>query len=530
MTKYVFVTGGVLSSVGKGIASASLGALLEARGLSVALMKMDPYLNVDPGLLSPYQHGEVYVTDDGTETDLDLGHYERFTNAAISKNNTITAGKIYNTVLSKERRGDYIGKTVQVIPHVTDEIRAAIKKAAKNADVLIAEIGGTVGDIESQPFLEAARQLKLACGPKGAINVHVTHVPFIRAAGELKSKPTQHSVKTLRSLGLQPDVLVCRAEQDIPSGLKEKIALFCSVTSDAVFSARDTDRIYEVPLNLNKDGLDAKVASLLDLKDAEPDLRAWTDLVGRIRNPKRSVKVAVVGKYVGFKESYKSLEEAINHAGYGLEAKVDIKWVESEKLESGPPAAHLGDCQGILVPSGFGVRGMKGLIMAAQYARENKIPFFGIGLGMQMAAVEFARNVAMLEGADSTEFEESPRHKIICQYGEIADEEEPRGLMRLGSYPCTIKEGSLASKAYQRSIIGERHRHRYEFNLPGYLGILEKAGLAFTGMSPDNNFVEIIEIPGHPFFIGCHFHPEFKSKPLNPHPLFTAFLKACMGE
>ena len=528
MPKYVFITGGVLSSVGKGIAAASLGALLEARGLKVALLKMDPYLNVDPGLMSPLQHGEVYVTDDGAETDLDLGHYERFTNAPTGKNNTITSGTIYNTVLSRERRGDYIGKTVQVIPHVTDEIRAVMKKVAKGADVVIVETGGTVGDIESQPFLEAIRQHKLACGLNDAINVHVTYVPYIEAAGELKSKPTQHSVKELRSLGLQPEILLCRAEQEIPRGLKDKIALFCSVTPDAVFSATDIDLIYEVPLMLHKEGLDAKVVSLLGLGDATPDLNPWTDLISRIRNPKRNVKIALVGKYVEFKESYKSLAEAISHAGYGLETQVCIEWVEAKSLESHTPETLLGDCAGVIIPGGFGARGMKGMILAAQYARTGKVPFFGIGLGMQMALVEFARNVAQLEGADSIEYDENPRHRIICNLAELADRLEISGPRRLGSSPCDIKAGSLAAKAYKRETIEERHRNRFEFNQAEYRKPLEEAGIAFTGLSSDEAFVEIIEIPDHPFFLGCQFHPEFKSKPLNPHPLFTAFVRACI--
>ena len=528
MTKYVFVTGGVLSSVGKGVTAASLGALLEARGLKVTLIKMDPYLNLFPGMISSLQHGEVFVTDDGAETDLDLGHYERFTNVSMSKNNTVTTGKIYNTVLDKERKGDYIGKTVQVIPHVTDEIRVAIKKVAKDVDIVIVEIGGTVGDIESQPYLEAIRQHKLASGPNNAINVHVTYVPYIGVAGELKSKPTQHSVKELRSLGLQPDILLCRADQEIPKDMKDKIALFCSVTSDAVFSARDADLIYEVPLLLHEEGLDQKVAALLGLSDSSPNLKPWTDLISRIRNPTDNVKVAVIGKYVDFKESYKSLEEAINHAGYGLETKVDINWVESEKLESQPLEGPLGDCQGILVPGGSGTRGMKGMILAAQYAREKSIPFFGIGLGMQMATVEFARNAASLEGADSTEFDENPRHRVICKLGEVVDVEEPGGTRRLGSNPCFLQSGSLAARAYQCEKIHERHRHTYEFNQNEYKKRLEDAGMAFTGMSPDNTFVEIVEVLDHPFFLGCQFHPEFKSKPLNPHPLFVAFINACL--
>jgi CTP synthase len=527
--KYVFVTGGVLSSVGKGVAAASMGALLEARGLKVTLIKMDPYLNVNPGLLSPLQHGEVFITDDGSETDLDLGHYERFTSVPTGKNNTISSGKIYNTVLAREHRGDYAGKTVQVIPHVTDEIRSAIKKMSKNVDVVIVEIGGTVGDIEGQPFLEAIRQHKLACGANNAINVHLTYVPYIRSAGELKSKPTQHGVKELRSLGIQPDILLCRAEQEIPRALKDKIALFCSVTPDAVFSAKDTNLVYEVPLMLHKEGLDKKLTALLGLPDPQPNLQPWTDLIERIRNPKRSARIAIVAKYVEFKGGYKSLSEAIGHAGAGLETQIEIKWVESENLEAQAPEAILGGCQGIILAGGSGARGMKGMMNAAQFAREAKIPFFGIGLGMQMAIVEFARNAAMLEGADSTEHNENPAHRVICTLGELVDTEEMGGATRLGSCPCDIQAGSLAGRAYNSETVGERHRNRFEFNQTEYRGRLEEAGMAFTGLSQGNVFVEIIEIPSHPFFLGTQFHPEFKSKPLAPHPLFTAFVRACAG-
>jgi len=526
MTKFVFVTGGVLSSLGKGIAAASTGALLEARGLKVTLMKMDPYLNVDPGTMSPFQHGEVFVTDDGAETDLDLGHYERFTSVPTTHNHTITTGRIYNTVIQKERRGDYLGKTVQVIPHITDEIKATMKKVAKDVDVVIVEIGGTVGDIESQPFLEAIRQFRAEAGYGNAINLHLTYVPYIKTAGELKSKPTQHSVKELRALGITPDVLICRADQEIPRSLKDKIALFCSVTPDAVFSCKDADTIYQVPMNLHAEGLDAKVAALLNLPDQQPDLSRWIDLLHRIRNPKGSVRIAIVGKYVEFKESYKSLTEALHHAGYGLETQVDLKWIEGEAIEESSAAEHLSDCHGILVPGGFGVRGTQGMIESIRYARENRIPFFGICLGMQMASVEYARNVCHLDGADSTEFEENPKHRVIFKLRELVDVEELGGTMRLGAYPCVLAKDSFAHRAYASQEISERHRHRYEFNQAEFRPILEGKGLAFTGLSPDGTFVEIVEIPDHPYFLGCQFHPEFKSKPLAPHPLFTAFVKA----
>lgn len=528
MVKFIFVTGGVLSSLGKGIAAASLGALLEARGIKATLMKIDPYLNVDPGTMSPFQHGEVYVTDDGAETDLDLGHYERFTSVPTTKNNTVTAGRIYNTVIQKERQGDYLGETVQVIPHITDEIKANIKRVAQDVDVVLVEIGGTVGDIESQPFLEAIRQFKLEVGHGNAINIHLTYVPYIKAAGELKSKPTQHSVKELRALGIQPEILICRADLDIPNTLKDKIALFCSVTKDAVFSCRDANTIYEVPINLHLEGLDAKVVDLLNLNNQKPDLSLWHSLLHRIQDPKCSISIAIVGKYVNFKESYKSLIEALRHASYRLGINLDIKWIEGEELDGEDLASYFYNCHGILVPGGFGVRGTQGMVEAVRYAREKQIPFFGICLGMQMMLIEFARNVLNLDGAGSTEFEEEPKHRVIFKLRELLDVEELGGTMRLGAYPCNLSKNSKAAEAYNSSVISERHRHRYEFNQVEFRQSMENSGLAFTGFSPDGTFVEIVELPDHPYFLGCQFHPEFKSKPLQPHPLFLSFLNAAM--
>ena len=532
MAKYIFVTGGVLSSLGKGIASASIGALLEAKGLKVTLMKMDPYLNIDPGTMSPFQHGEVFVTDDGAETDLDLGHYERFTSSQTSKNHTWTAGRVYNNVLSKERRGDYLGKTVQVIPHVTNEIKTAMHTVANGVDIVIVEIGGTVGDIESQPFLEAVRQFRVDVGSdeKGkpnALNIHLTYVPYIKTAGELKSKPTQHSVRELRALGLHPDILLCRGDMALPDDLREKIALFCSVTKDAVFSAQDVSSIYEVPINFHQQNIHQKITELLGLSSREPDLTPWEDLIHRIHNPNKKVVITIVGKYVEFKESYKSLTESLYHAGYSHAADVQLRWVEAEHLEKDGSDTLLIGSDGILVPGGFGVRGTRGMIRAIQYAREHKIPFFGICLGLQMACLEFAQNVAGLPKADSTEFNENAEDKVIFKLRDLVDVEELGGTMRLGAYPCTLTYGSKAYQAYESSEISERHRHRYEFN-HAYRPQLEAAGLCFSGISPDGVFIEMIELKDHPHFIACQFHPEFKSKPLRPHPLFVSFIKASL--
>ncbi len=530
MAKYIFVTGGVLSSLGKGIASASIGALLEAKGLKVTLMKMDPYLNIDPGTMSPFQHGEVFVTDDGAETDLDLGHYERFTSSQTTKNHTWTAGRVYNNVLNKERRGDYLGKTVQVIPHVTNEIKDSIHSVSKDIDIVIVEIGGTVGDIESQPFLEAVRQFRLDIGSdeKGkpnAINIHLTYVPYIKTAGELKSKPTQHSVRELRTLGLHPDILLCRGDMILPDDLREKIALFCSVTKDAVFSAQDVSSIYEVPINFHQQNIHQKISELLGLTSCEPDLTPWKNLIDRIHNPSRTVIITIVGKYVEFKESYKSLIESLYHAGYSYAADVQLRWVEAEQLEKDDHQKLLVNSDGILVPGGFGIRGTRGMIRAIQYARENKIPFFGICLGLQMACIEFARNVLNLTKADSTEFNEHAEDKIIFKLRDLVGVEEMGGTMRLGAYPCSLTQGTKAHEAYQSLEISERHRHRYEFN-HAYKAQFESAGLCFSGISPDGIFIEMIELSNHPHFIACQFHPEFKSKPLHPHPLFTSFIQA----
>ena len=527
--KYIFVTGGVVSSLGKGVAAASIGCLLESRGLRVTLQKCDPYLNVDPGTMSPYQHGEVYVTDDGAETDLDLGHYERFTSARLTRDNNWTTGRIYESIISKERRGDYLGKTVQVIPHVTDEIKAAFRKISGDTDVVIIEIGGTVGDIESLPFLEAVRQMRLELGPENSLLVHVTLVPFIPTAGELKTKPTQHSVKELLSIGIQPDLLLCRSDRWLPQDLKKKIALFCNMPESNVISMRDMDTIYGVPVALADEGLDNEIVRLLHLKAGERDMSRWLELLERIRNPEGEVHIAVVGKYVQLEDAYKSLRESLMHGGLAHKQRTVIEWVEAEEIDSPATAvARLGHADGILVPGGFGKRGIQGMVHAIEYARSHKIPFFGICLGMQCATIEYARNVSRLSGADSTEFDPQTPHRVIYKLRELLGVDEMGGTMRLGSWPCKIEENSTAFRAYGATEISERHRHRYEFNCE-YEKTLTDAGFRITGRSPDGKYVEIVEAPEHPWFLGCQFHPEFKSKPLAPHPLFLAFIGAALA-
>jgi CTP synthase len=524
--KYVFVTGGVVSSLGKGIAASSIGALLEARGYKVALAKFDPYINVDPGTMSPFQHGEVYVTDDGAETDLDLGHYERFTSMTASRINNTTAGRIYLSVIERERRGDYLGKTVQVIPHITDEIKESIRQVGPEADVILIEIGGTVGDIESLPFLEAIRQFRQEAGRGNAVNVHLTLVPYIRASDELKTKPTQHSVKELLSIGIQPDVLLCRTERPLPEDVKKKIALFCNVPVQAVITAKDVASIYEVPLRFAAEGLDEILLDLLNLPHYDRDLSKWENLVNRIKNPSGEVDIAVVGKYVDYGDSYKSLNEALAHGGIANAVKVNLRYVDSETLENDSYPEILTNADAILVPGGFGKRGVEGMMRAIQYAREKRVPYFGICLGLQTAVIEFARHVAGLEAANSTEFDEEPRHKVIFKLRDLIGVEALGGTMRLGKYPCELAPGSLAARAYGASAISERHRHRYEVNQE-YLPSLREAGLSFSGMSPDRKFVEIIELrDDHPWFLGCQFHPELKSKPFACHPLFKDFIRA----
>ena len=524
--KYIFVTGGVVSSLGKGVAAASIGCLLESRGLRVTLQKCDPYLNVDPGTMSPYQHGEVYVTDDGAETDLDLGHYERFTHAKLTRDHNWTTGRIYESIISKERRGDYLGKTVQVIPHVTDEIKAAFRKIANDTDVVIIEIGGTVGDIESLPFLEAVRQMRLELGPENSVLVHVTLVPFIPTAGELKTKPTQHSVKELLSIGIQPDLLLCRSDRYLPQDLKKKIALFCNMPESHVISMRDMDTIYSVPVALAEEGLDDEIVRILHLQVQERDMSAWLELLERIRHPQGEVRIAVVGKYVQLEDAYKSLREALIHGGLAHKQRTVIEWVEAEEIDSPETAAaRLRHADGILIPGGFGKRGIQGMVYAIEYARTQKVPFFGICLGMQCATIEYARNVSGLAGADSTEFDPQTPHRVIYKLRELLGVDEMGGTMRLGAWPCKIDRDSTAFRAYGTTEISERHRHRYEFNCE-YEKTLTDAGFRITGRSPDGKYVEIIEAPNHPWFLACQFHPEFKSKPLAPHPLFFAFLGA----
>jgi CTP synthase len=527
MAKYIFVTGGVVSSLGKGIGASSIGCLLESRGLRVALQKFDPYLNVDPGTMSPFQHGEVFVTDDGAETDLDLGHYERFTHSTLTQANNVTSGRIYERIITKERRGDYLGKTVQVIPHVTNEIKAAILKVSADVDVVIVEIGGTVGDIESLPFLEAIRQMRHEHGRDSTIYVHVTLVPWIAAAHELKTKPTQHSVKQLREIGIQPDVLLCRSERVLPREMREKIALFCDVDVDAVITARDVESVYEVPLDFAEQKVDEIILRLMRLEAAPRDMRRWSAMVSQLKNPSASVDIALVGKYVLYEDSYKSLKEALLHGGLANQAKVNIHWIESGNLLEPGWEQVLEPYDGILVPGGFGHRGVEGMIQAIRYAREEKVPYFGICLGMQTLVIEFARNVCGLERADSTEFEPATPHRVIYKLRELTGVDEMGGTMRLGSYDCLLGDGSFAHRAYGTREIKERHRHRYEFNRE-YEQTLEEHGLRVTGRTPDGVYVEICEVPDHPWFLGCQFHPEFKSRPLEPHPLFRSFIAAAL--
>lgn len=540
MAKFIFVTGGVVSSLGKGIASAAIGALLEARGLKITLQKLDPYINVDPGTLSPFQHGEVFVTDDGAETDLDLGHYERFTSTRTSKSNNCTTGKIYFNVISKERRGDYLGETVQVVPHITDEIKNAIKAASNDYDIVIVEVGGTVGDIESLPFLEAIRQFRYDVGRSNVLYVHLTLIPYIKTSGELKTKPTQHSVRELREIGIQPDILLCRTDKFLPADVKKKIAIHCNLDVDAVITAKDVDFIYEVPLVLRQEGLDNLIAKKLLLDAKEPDLTRWKDVVRKIKEPEDRVKVALVGKYVGLKDSYKSLMEALIHGGIANNLGVDIQWVNSEEVEKSGAEKFLSDVDSVLIPGGFGERGIEGKIETIQFAREKKIPFLGICLGMQCAVIEFARNVCGLKGANSTEFDIKTPYPVIYLIEEWYDFKTQTiqrrditsakgGTMRLGAYPCVLTENSFAYKAYGAKEISERHRHRYEFN-NSFKDMLVKNGLKISGISPDGELVEIIEIENHPWFFGCQFHPEFKSRPLEPHPVFSAFIAAAYRE
>jgi CTP synthase len=523
-TKFIFVTGGVLSSLGKGLASASIGALLEARGLRVTFLKLDPYLNVDPGTMNPFQHGEVYVTDDGAETDLDLGHYERFSHARMGKKNNVTAGKIYDAVLAKERRGDYLGGTVQVIPHVTDEIKAAMHAAAEGVDVLICEVGGTVGDIESLPFLEAIRQMRAEVGRENTCYIHTALVPYIATAGELKTKPVQHSVKELRTVGIAPDVILCRTDRFLPKSVKAKIALFCNVDDDAVVTAKDVQSIYEVPTLLHKEGLDEKIVQVLGIWTGRPDLSAWEDLVHRVNHPEREITIAMVGKYVDLTESYKSLNEALYHGGFAHKVRVNIEYVDSEKLDD---ASQLSEVDGILVPHGFGSRGAEGKIVAIRHARERRIPYFGICYGMQLAVIEYARHVAGLERANSREIDADTPHPVIDLLPEQRQVSEKGATMRLGAWPCVLESGTRAHRAYGHDKISERHRHRYEFN-PDYRERLAAAGLVLSGTSPDGRLVEIVEVPDHPWFLGCQFHPEFASTPFRPHPLFVAFIGAAV--
>ena len=525
--KFIFVTGGVLSSLGKGLSSASIGTLLQARGLRVTNVKMDPYLNVDPGTMSPYQHGEVFVTDDGAETDLDLGHYERFTSTNATTRNSFTTGKIYRNVIERERKGEYLGRTVQVIPHITDEIKRLIWDAVNDADIGIVEVGGTVGDIESLPYLEAIRQFRLDAGTENCLYIHLTLVPYIKTSGELKTKPTQHSVKELREIGIQPDILLCRSEHEISKELREKIGLFCNLDSASVITAQDVSNIYELPLHFHEQDLDDRILEKLNIWAAEPHLEKWRAMMDRWKNARQSVRIAIVGKYVHLADTYKSLNEALAHGGNANKAKVDLKYIDSEQLDDNNLLAALGDCDAVLVPGGFGERGVEGKIAAIRWAREHGVPFFGICLGLQLAVIEYARTILGHADANSREFMESGEHTTIELMDAQRNVTDKGGTMRLGAWPCLLEEGSLAQRVYRASMISERHRHRYEVN-PAYFDELEGAGLRISGRSPDGRLAEMIEIKNHPYFIGCQFHPEFKSRPLEPHPLFAAFVKAAL--
>jgi len=537
-TKYIFVTGGVLSSLGKGLASAAIGALLESRGLRVTIKKLDPYINVDPGTMNPFQHGEVFVTDDGAETDLDLGHYERFTRAKLGRNSNFTTGKIYHSVITKERKGEYLGGTVQVIPHITDEIKSSIKLGTTDVDIVIVEIGGTIGDIESLPFLEAIRQFKADVGKENVLYIHLTLVPYIATAGEVKTKPTQHSVKELRSIGIQADILLCRADRNLSREIKSKIALYCNVGEDAVITAKDVTCIYEVPLNFHREGLDNKIVELLHIWTRVPRLENWEELIRKIKNLKHEVSIAIVGKYVDLTESYKSLNEALHHGGIPNDSQVNLMFIDSETLDSSSCQAVLSSADGILVPGGFGPRGIEGKICAAKYARENQIPYFGICLGMQIAVIEFARSIAGIPDAHSSEFNEFVANPVIYLMLEWYDEQtqtvqkrdagsDKGATMRLGAYRCSLEPDTLAEKAYKLTDISERHRHRYEFN-NAYKERLCEKGLVISGLSPNGELVEIVELKNHPWFLGCQFHPEFKSRPMDPHPLFRDFIRAAL--
>ncbi|MBF0429086.1 MAG: CTP synthase [Magnetococcales bacterium] len=537
MAKFIFVTGGVVSSLGKGLAAASLGCLLQARGHSVTILKLDPYINVDPGTMSPFQHGEVFVTDDGAETDLDLGHYERFLDISMSQSNNFTTGRIYQQVIRKERRGDYLGSTVQVIPHITDAIKEAVLNVAGDASIALIEIGGTVGDIESLPFLEAIRQLRIDLGRDNTLFIHLTLLPYIPTSGELKTKPTQHSVKELRAIGIQPDILVCRSDREIHASVRKKIALFCNVDPDAVICCQDQDTIYRVPFALHLEGFARKALQFLNLRGSEHSMDEWEAVLEKTVSPTHKTTIGIVGKYVELKDAYKSLIEALNHGGIANDCRVSLRWVNADELFSEDPDALLDGVDGILVPGGFGERGAEGKIRAVQYARENKIPYFGICLGMQMAVVEYARNVAGITQANSSEFSGQTPDPVIALLTEWKTEQEIQrrdvemdkgGTMRLGSYPCVLTPGSHAAKAYGTLTIAERHRHRYEFN-NNYREKLQKAGLIISGTSPDGDLVEVVEVPDHPFFVACQYHPEFKSRPRTPHPLFAAFIKAALS-